>query len=326
MWSSRSCSRTAAAVRCFSVRTDRLSLTVKSTENARGGRWRIFTHWCKTRRTDGTSTLLFSLQITSSIREEEFHVRREPLLKIITIEDRATKDFYRRSSSPPPPRESSPTKKSILKKERASSSSPSSRLDFHRLADVSRKTTHPHSLFQSTINIFEASVDPSQRPRRRLSRLEIYLKPYRGEPDRPAKRKKTRVSWSPVREYIPPSPSDCSVSQLRSLPVEYQLTSHEETMEHYERLLEKMRLTDEQLSSLSQTLKKKTREKPPLRTMTTTVARRPPELVAIPVKKETFSPALLQMCLIVLLLFNLLLAYFFNDINVWWSDYLLSSS
>ena len=225
-------------------------------------------------------------------------------------EDRSTKDFYRRSS-PSPSRDPSPTKKSILKKERVSS--PSSRLDFHRLADVTRKTTHPHSLFQSTINIFEPSVEHCQSPRRRLSRLEIYLTPYRGEPDRPAKRKKTRVSWSPVREYIPPSSSD-------------RLTSHEETMEHYERLLEKMRRTDEQLSSISQTLKKKTREKPPLRLTATTVARRPPELVLIPVKKETFSPALLQTCLIVLLLVNLLLAYFFNDINIWWSDYLLSSS
>jgi hypothetical protein len=33
------------------------------------------------------------------------------------------------------------------------------------------------------------------------------------------------------------------------------------------------------------------------------------------------SPLMLQICLIILVIFNLLVAYFFNEINAWWSDY-----
>jgi hypothetical protein len=33
-----------------------------------------------------------------------------------------------------------------------------------------------------------------------------------------------------------------------------------------------------------------------------------------------FSPMILQVCLIILVIFNLLVVYFFNDINIWWSE------
>ena len=40
---------------------------------------------------------------------------------------------------------------------------------------------------------------------------------------------------------------------------------------------------------------------------------------------ESFSPMVLQMCLIVLIALNLLLLYFFNDIHLWWAEYVLPS-
>ena len=39
--------------------------------------------------------------------------------------------------------------------------------------------------------------------------------------------------------------------------------------------------------------------------------------------KNCFSPIILQMCLIILVIFNLLVVYFFNEINVWWSEYVV---
>jgi hypothetical protein len=38
-----------------------------------------------------------------------------------------------------------------------------------------------------------------------------------------------------------------------------------------------------------------------------------------------FSPMILQMCLIILILFNLFVVYFFNEINLWWSEYSTSA-
>lgn len=32
------------------------------------------------------------------------------------------------------------------------------------------------------------------------------------------------------------------------------------------------------------------------------------------------SPMFVQMCLIILIIFNLLVVYFFHEINVWWSE------
>ena len=227
----------------------------------------------------------WKVKIDYSLDQPTTLVRGEPLLKIVTLEDRPTKEFYRNPSASVPERT---VKKSILKSQssgRLSSFSPS---------------PHPRSLLQPTLNVFT----PSPTTRRR-SRLEIYIKPYRGEPNRPSSQerrrrrertspspvKKARVSWSPVREVIPP---------LRD-------SSHAETMEHYERLLQRMRRTDEELLSLSTRLKTKG---PVLKV----------------VKKATFfSPAVLQLCLLLLLLCNLLLAYFFNELNTWWSDSLHSS-
>jgi hypothetical protein len=33
-----------------------------------------------------------------------------------------------------------------------------------------------------------------------------------------------------------------------------------------------------------------------------------------------FSPMILQICLIILVILNLLVVYFFNEINVWWIE------
>jgi hypothetical protein len=35
---------------------------------------------------------------------------------------------------------------------------------------------------------------------------------------------------------------------------------------------------------------------------------------------DLFSPMIVQICLIILVIFNLLVVYFFNEINVWWSE------
>jgi hypothetical protein len=38
--------------------------------------------------------------------------------------------------------------------------------------------------------------------------------------------------------------------------------------------------------------------------------------------KEFISPMILQMCLLILVIFNLLVVYFFNEINILWSQYI----
>ena len=112
----------------------------------------------------------------------------------------------------------------------------STRLDFNEvqhLAEISAKqnltspSVHSRSLFDQTINIFDPNRSyriTSSAPR--PSRLQYYIKPYRGEPGTPANMTKERsrslpqqserttrpltrqsyrkqhVSWSPARDYI----------------------------------------------------------------------------------------------------------------------------
>jgi len=119
----------------------------------------------------------------------------------------------------------------------------STRLDFNEvqhLAEITAKqnlsspSIYSHSLFDQTINIFDPNNSyriTSSTPR--PSRLQYYIKPYRGEPQFPTKKinqqrsrslprqserttrwntfsnqyirpsnRKQYISWSPVRDYI----------------------------------------------------------------------------------------------------------------------------
>ena len=91
----------------------------------------------------------------------------------------------------------------------------------------SSETCPVRSLFEPTMNIFDSTpaLDScATRRRRRPSRLQYYIKPYRGEANLPADKtseqrsrsltnhfpraagvhanRKQHVSWSPVRAYI----------------------------------------------------------------------------------------------------------------------------
>jgi hypothetical protein len=228
-----------------------------------------------------------------------------------------------------------------LKKNRPSSTHSDSNEVLH-LAEVTAKQTSSQSstplrsLFEPTINIFDSSnSNQTLRP----SRLQYYIKPYRGEvyipPDRNKQRsrslseqrlaqqsgptvwytfsnqyhrplyRKQHVSWSPVRDYIHQgrdknsqenlfsskelssthsSSNPClrsSSSSLKSLSqneekkemifisplpdiVHPHKKEHNETIQRYDRLLEKMRATDEQLQKLSRSWTKNIQQ----RTMT----------------------------------------------------------
>lgn len=90
---------------------------------------------------------------------------------------------------------------------------------------------------------------------------------------------------------------------------------HSETMQRYDRLLEKMRQTDQQLQSLSRSwINSTSQPKTIIKTETRTK------------NNEFISPIFLQTCLLILVLFNLLVVYFFNDINIFWSRYISDSS
>ncbi len=93
---------------------------------------------------------------------------------------------------------------------------------------------------------------------------------------------------------------------------------HSETMQRYDRLLEKMRATDEQLHILSRSWVNNTQQKP-------SVSKNQLEgeiLIKSQSNKNAFlSPMILQVCLIILVIFNLLAVCFFNEINLLWSQY-----
>jgi hypothetical protein len=97
-----------------------------------------------------------------------------------------------------------------------------------------------------------------------------------------------------------------------------QKNEHSETMQRYDRLLEKMRATDEQLHILSRSWVNNTQQKP-------SVSKNQLEgeiLIKSQSNKNAFlSPMILQVCLIILVIFNLLAVYFFNEINLLWSQY-----
>ncbi|CAF0910099.1 unnamed protein product [Rotaria sordida] len=91
---------------------------------------------------------------------------------------------------------------------------------------------------------------------------------------------------------------------------------HDDTIQRYDRLLEKMRATDEQLQTLSRTWTNNIQQRSSIRSN---------HELDLSLNKTTndntfFSPMFLQMCLIILVIFNLLVIYFFNGINRWWNQ------
>ena len=129
----------------------------------------------------------------------------------------------------------------------------------------------------------------------------------------------------------------------------------DELMQRYERLLNEMRDIDVELSSSSRSWiksnqgdgsvsnmdllrrrisndgKKKTKKKKDSNDQGAMDLSRP--LIKIQNEKPgqrkiadtSFSPMILQMCLIALVALNFLLLYFFNDIHLWWTEYVLPS-
>ncbi|CAF1242206.1 unnamed protein product [Rotaria magnacalcarata] len=103
---------------------------------------------------------------------------------------------------------------------------------------------------------------------------------------------------------------------ISSLPdiIHQHRQEHDNTLQRYDRLLEKMRATDEQLQTLSRSWTNNTQKK----------TRSTCEL-NLSLNKSTnsstlFSSTSLQMCLIILVIFNLLFIYLFNKVNIWWSQ------
>ncbi|CAF3706583.1 unnamed protein product [Rotaria sp. Silwood1] len=105
---------------------------------------------------------------------------------------------------------------------------------------------------------------------------------------------------------------------VSSLPdiVHQHKKEHNDTIQRYDRLLEKMRATDEQLQTLSRSWTNTTQQK------TSMKSDRESNLSLNKTTNDNalFSPMILQMCLIILVIFNLFVMYFFNGINKWWSQ------
>jgi hypothetical protein len=101
-----------------------------------------------------------------------------------------------------------------------------------------------------------------------------------------------------------------------------QKNEHSETMQRYDLLLEKMRATDEQLHILSRSWVNNTQQKPSVSTNQLEgeilIKSQSNKTTS---KNEFLLPMILQVCLIILVIFNLLAVYFFNEINLLWSQY-----
>ena len=112
-----------------------------------------------------------------------------------------------------------------------------------------------------------------------------------------------------------------------------QKKENSETIQRYDRLLEKMRTTDEQLQILSRSWTNNKQQKTPV--STNHLFSQPKEnnmkihfksrsnllLNKTTNKKKFLSPMILQMCFMILVIINLLVVYFFNEINILWSQY-----
>ncbi|CAF1450225.1 unnamed protein product [Adineta ricciae] len=276
----------------------------------------------------------------------EYRSYKEPMKSILK---KSQKKSEARSLSPCPSACSSSQKKENTTKR-------SDFADIQHIAELTAKqdpsssSIYPRSLFSQTMNIFDPdnSYGMSPRNRSRPSRLQYYIKPYRGEPPLPTKPRsrslprhritqtstplslhsqtsvnqsvrpsqrqsirKQHVSWSPARQRETPIPTkrksiEPSSSSVVSIPIcfhksqstqfpsprpslnepcQHALISHkptyeisykreeeekyfrkryfyepgkrhDETIEQYNRLLERMRVTDSELQSLSQSLTK----------------------------------------------------------------------
>ena len=131
---------------------------------------------------------------------------------------------------------------------------------------------------------------------------------------------------TPLSQFSQYEEKDIQRPKLSPLPdVVYQHSKeHDETMQRYDRLLEKMRTTDEQLQQLTRSWNHQTSAKStPVTHIASTIPSSSSTNKSSSTSEESFlSPSFLQMCLLILIVFNLIILYFFNDINYWWSRYI----
>ncbi|CAF2082256.1 unnamed protein product [Rotaria magnacalcarata] len=101
------------------------------------------------------------------------------------------------------------------------------------------------------------------------------------------------------------------------LPDTIHQQEHDETIQRYDRLLKKMQATDEQLQSSSRSWISNMPQKLSIKMdpRSTSSANK------IQNNGHYFSPRTLQICLIIMVIFNLLFVYFFHEISSWWSEY-----
>ena len=120
----------------------------------------------------------------------------------------------------------------------------------------------------------------------------------------------------------------CPLPSIASEPKK----EHDETMQRYDRLLAKMRTTDEQLRTLSRSWATHSQATKSSVGAQLEYLHLCPSIIIVQVTSQSeskrkeandafVSPLVLQMSLIVLLIFNLLVVYFFNEIHLWWSEY-----
>ncbi|CAF1028890.1 unnamed protein product [Didymodactylos carnosus] len=98
------------------------------------------------------------------------------------------------------------------------------------------------------------------------------------------------------------------------------MREQESTLKQYDKLLEKMRVTDEQLQSLTLPWNKENKEN---KGTLTSIVNRTNELERS--KQRTiwsyFSPLVLQTIFIVLFIFNIIFIYYFNELNLLWKQF-----
>ncbi|CAF3567811.1 unnamed protein product [Rotaria socialis] len=106
------------------------------------------------------------------------------------------------------------------------------------------------------------------------------------------------------------------------LPDTIHQEEHDETIQRYDRLLKKMRSTDEQLRSSSQAwisnIPQKLRIKMDRRSSSS--------VNKIQNNGHYFSPIIIQISFIIMVIFSLLFVYFFHEINRWCSEYPASAA
>lgn len=130
------------------------------------------------------------------------------------------------------------------------------------------------------------------------------------------------------RETGKNSPGLYSSSEKLPTPIR---SDRRETLERYDRLLEKMKMTDEQLQKLSRSWNISNDQRPSkfhFDKKTNNDSRFQQQFDSRLNSNQTeswTSTMILQMCLFFLVIFNIFLVYFFKDIHLWWDKYLGAS-